>query len=116
MSVGKKLRRLRLDMKRTLKEQSEVFGVTLNSISRWEHDLAVPRKKTLKKMAAFYNVPLSWLLKDDDEESGYEYAGHIPHPEGAIDQKLHAMFDKLSDMDKYRVLGYIEHIFVEYMK
>jgi hypothetical protein len=50
-------------MKKTLKEESDIFNVSLNTIYRWEHDLNVPRKSVLSKIASYYDVPFSWLLQ-----------------------------------------------------
>jgi len=115
MSVGKKLRSLRHKMKKTLKEQSQIFGVSLNSIYRWEHDLAAPRKAVLTKMAVFYDVPLSWLIDDTATVDGYEHAGYIPQPESGVEQQWLSMFSKLSDINKYKAIGYVERLCVEGM-
>ena len=103
MSLGEKLRNLRLKTKKTLHEQSKILGVSMNSVYRWEHDLAVPRKSMLKKMADLYSVPLEWLLSESAAASLVS----------DIEQKLLGMFRKLSDNSRFKVLGYIEHMCVE---
>ena len=109
MNVGEKLRKLRLDKKETLEEESKNLGVSLNSIYRWEHGLSAPRKVTLKKIADFYGVSLEWLLQEDSTEDGRGRAGGVPCDE---DQLL-KMYRKLSEHDRYKVLGYIERMCVE---
>ena len=54
MTLGEKLRNLRLKGKKTLHEQSAMLGVSMNSVYRWEHDLAVPRKPMMKALAEHY--------------------------------------------------------------
>ena len=115
MTVGEKLRYLRLKTKKTLKEQSEIFGVSLNSIYRWEHDLTAPKKSTLRKISEHYDVPLVWLLKEDADEDIIERANTIFRPEDNIEQQLFKMFRKLSDNKKYQILGYMERVYVEDM-
>jgi len=114
MSVGERLRGLRLNMKKTLQEQSEVLNVSLNSVYRWEHDLTVPRKQVLKKLAAYYDVPYEWLTNGT---SGEEYSGKcdgcILNPDKNTEQKILKMLRKLSDNNKYKILGYIERMCVE---
>ena len=100
MSLGKKLKSLRLKENRTLKTQSELYGVTLNKLFRWEHDLAVPNKVELEKIAEFLGVPLSSLLQDTVEHDH-------------IDQQLFEMLNKLSENQKYKILGYIERVYIE---
>ena len=103
MSLGEKLRNLRLKGKLTLQEQSAILGVSMNSVYRWEHDLATPRKTMLKTMADHYSVPLDWLLSESAAASLVS----------DIEQKLLCMFRKLSDNSRFKVLGYVERMCVE---
>ena len=114
MSVGERLKSLRLNMKKTLQEQSEVLNVSLNSVYRWEHDLTVPRKPILRKIAAYYDVPYEWLLHGNSvEEYGGKCDGCILNPDRNTEQKILKMLRKLSDNSKYKILGYIERMCVE---
>jgi len=103
VSLGEKLKNLRLKTKKTLYEQSQLLGVSMNSVYRWEHDLAIPRKSMLKTMADYYAVPLDWLLSEGASASLVS----------DNEQKLLGMFRKLSDNNRYKVLGYVEHMCVE---
>jgi len=103
MSLGEKLRNLRLKTKKTLSEQSKMLKVSMNSVYRWEHDLAVPRKPMLRNMADFYGVPLDWLLTESASASLVS----------EVEQNLLGMFRKLPDNSRYKVLGYVERIYVE---
>jgi len=103
VSLGEKLRSLRLKGKKTLHEQSAILGVSMNSVYRWEHDLAVPRKSMLKTLADYYSVPLDWLLSESAAASLVS----------DIEQKLLCMFRKLSDNSRFKVLGYVERMCVE---
>jgi len=113
MTIGEKLKNLRVKMKKTLSEQSEIFGVSLNSVYRWEHDLVIPRKAVLKKMADFYGVSLGWLLSENEiEEAAYnDENGH--QSEDGIERQLLFMFRKLAENKKYKILGYVERMCVE---
>ena len=113
MKIGEKLKSLRLRMRKTLKEESEVLGVSLNSVYRWEHDLALPRKSMLKNIADYYKVDLEWLLQEDAAEENAEHAGEVFPFEYGPEQQLLKIFRKLSPNDQYKVLGYIERIYVE---
>jgi len=103
MSLGEKLKGLRMKTKKTLTEQSRILKVSMNSIYRWEHDLAVPRKPTLRIMADYYGVPLDWLLLDSASASLVS----------DIEQNLLGMFRKLPDNNRYKILGYVERMYVE---
>jgi len=112
MGIGEKLKKLRTGMKKTLKDESEIFDVSINTVYRWEHGLTAPRKSSLKKIAAYYNVSLEWLISDSEDES-LQYDGCILNPENNTEQLLLKMFRKLSENNKYKLLGYIERICVE---
>ncbi|MDR2571894.1 MAG: helix-turn-helix domain-containing protein [Oscillospiraceae bacterium] len=103
MSLGEKLRNLRLKTKKTLSEQSKLLKVSMNSVYRWEHDLTVPRKPMLKLMAEYYGVPIDWLLSDGSSASLVS----------EIELNLLGMFRKLSDNNRFKVLGYVERMYVE---
>jgi len=115
VSIGEKLRYLRIKTKRTLKEQSEIFGVSLNSVYRWEHDLTAPKKSTLRRISEYYEVPLEWLLREDADEDIIERATQAARPDDNIEQQFLKMFRKLSDNKKYQILGYMERVYVEDM-
>jgi len=103
MSLGEKLRNLRLKSRKTLHEQSRILNVSMNTVYRWEHDLAVPRKPILKVMADLYGVPLDWLLSESAAASLIS----------EVEQNLLSMFRKLPDQSRYKVLGYVERMCIE---
>ena len=103
MTLGEKLRSLRNRSRKSLQEQSKILGVSMNSIYRWEHDLAVPRKPVLQIMADLYCVPLEWLTSESATASLVN----------DIEQRLLIKFRKLIDSNRYMVLGYVERMCVE---
>ena len=109
-TLGERLKGLRMNSQKTLKEQGDIFGVSVNSVYRWEHDLAVPRKSSLERVVRFYEVSLEWLLTGDSAEGLGE--------NGSDDEEKHLlkMYRRLSGNDKYKILGYIERIYVENME
>ncbi|MCL2163194.1 MAG: helix-turn-helix domain-containing protein [Oscillospiraceae bacterium] len=114
MTIGETLKNMRLRNRRTLKEQSVILGVSVNSVYRWEHDLALPRKSALVKMAKSYGISVERLLQGSiaDADDGF---GEAKLGEDNIEQHLLSMFRKLSYPDKYRILGHVERICVEEM-
>jgi len=103
MSLGEKLRSLRLKTRKTLTEQSRILKVSMNSIYRWEHDLALPRKPMLRLMADYYGVPLDWLVAEGSSASLVS----------ETELNLLGMYRKLSDSSRYKILGYVERMYVE---
>jgi len=103
MTLGEKLRNLRLKSRLTLKEQSVALKVSMNSVYRWEHDMAVPRRPVLQLIADHYDVPIEWLLSQNS------YA----HLVSDVEQNLLGMFRQINDRNRYKVLGYVERMCVE---
>ena len=101
MSIGEKLKNLRLEMNKTLNEQSKALGVSINTIYRWENDITVPKKNNLVKLAEFYNKPIDRLFFGNAFEKPVQ-------TEAEIEQRLLETFRKLPVNNKYRVLGYID--------
>ncbi|MCL1858841.1 MAG: helix-turn-helix domain-containing protein [Oscillospiraceae bacterium] len=99
-SVGERLKKLRLSVKKTLDEESGIFNVSLNTVYRWEHDLCVPRKTALKKIAVFYNTSIEWILNgdiNDDIKYKNKCDTCILNPDRNIDREILIMLKKLSD-------------------
>jgi len=113
MNIGEKLKKLRVRMKKTLKEASTALNVSLNTVYRWEHGLSTPRKTVLKKAAGYYCVPLEYLLDEnlgEGEDRRFDFS--IDYEFG-VDRKILEMIENLPEHSKYRVLGYIECISAE---
>ena len=112
MSTGNRMYTLRCKKNMTLKEVSAELGVSLNSVYRWEHNLAMPRKETLNKMAELYQVPVKWLLYGVTVEEG----NSAPAQDEKFEQNLLRICRKLSENSRYKILGYAERIWVEDLK
>ena len=119
MTIGERLKSLRLNAKKTLQEQSEIFNVALNTVYRWEHNLVMPRKPVLKAIAAYYGVPLDWLTSGEIDKEPINCKNCINcvncllNPENNIERKILNILKKLPDNKKYKILGYIERMCIE---
>ena len=116
-SIGKRLKKLRLSIKKTLDEESRIFNVSLNTVYRWEHDLCIPRKSVLMKIADYYNVSYEWLLNGDRNEymigKRSKYDDFISDNEKNTEHIILNMIKKLSIRKKYKLIGYIELMCIE---
>ena len=108
MSIGDRLRSARHSKNMTLKDMGRLLGVSQNSVYRWEHDLVVPRKEALGRMAELFQVSVKWLLYGVDAEDRAPANGDNP-----FEHSLISICRRLSENSKYKVLGYAERIWVE---
>ncbi len=68
MTTGNKLAKLRKDAGYTQEELAEKLGVSRQSISKWESDMAYPETEKLIKIGELYNCSMDYLLKEEIEE------------------------------------------------
>jgi len=115
MNIGERLRVLRYSAKMTLLQQGKLFGVSANSVYRWEHNLNIPRLPVLKEISNYYNVPIEWLVGSQKDESltVSELHASEPHSDKTSEQQLVNLYRKLPDSSKHKALGYIERLYVE---
>ena len=62
IKIAENLQMLRKEKKITQEELAEVFGVTSQSISKWELGLSCPDITLLPKIAQFYEISIDELL------------------------------------------------------
>lgn len=66
--IGDKIRSLRLQHKMTQEQLADRFGVSYQSVSRWENGVTYPDIEFLPAIAKFFSVSLDYLLGQDDVE------------------------------------------------
>jgi len=100
LSLGEKLKILRWNTKKTLRENSIIFDVTMNTVHRWENDLVMPREPMLRRMADHYGVPLCWLLSETSSDALTKDA----------ERTLLDLFRNMPDNCRYKVMSYVERL------
>lgn len=68
MSLGDKLAKLRKDNNYTQEQLADILGVSRQSVSKWESDVAYPETDKLIKLGELYNCSMDYLLKDGVED------------------------------------------------
>ena len=110
MKFSTKLRNLRIQRGLTQMELAEKLGTGQSSITAWEQEKREPDFKTIKKIADYFEVPISSLLPSDDiEESYVNNIAESLHR----NPKLKTLFDRskfLSDSDLDAVLAVLAAI------
>ena len=75
MNCSEKLRNLRIQRGLTQMELANQLNTSQSSITSWENGRREPDFATLKKLAEFFNVPLSAVLPNDDNfDTDYIYS------------------------------------------
>ena len=68
MTFGEKLAKLRKEQNYTQEQLAEILGVSRQSISKWESDMAYPETDKLIKMGKLFDCSMDYLLKEDITE------------------------------------------------
>lgn len=106
-TLGKKLYKLRKEFRLTQDDVAKALGMNRTSFSKYETGMASPPLPVLRKLAAFYEVDLSYLIFDERTEI---ICLNDPQKE---DKKANLHFGELrqSEQDiimKYRLLPDVE--------
>ena len=65
MTFGEKLSKLRKEYNYTQEQLADILGVTRQSISKWESDIAYPETEKLVKMGKLFECSMDYLLNED---------------------------------------------------
>lgn len=71
MTLGQKIKKLRIEKDLTQKELAEQTHVTFQTVSKWEKDENEPDITTLKQLAKLFNCSIDTLLEETNEEKGF---------------------------------------------
>ncbi len=68
MTLGEKLSKLRKEQNYTQEQLAEILGVSRQSISKWESDIAYPETDKLIELGKIFDCSMDYLLKNDITE------------------------------------------------
>ena len=76
MTLGEKLSKLRKEYNYTQEQLAEILGVSQQSISKWESDIAYPETDKLIELGKLFDCSMDYLLKEDvTEKNGAQTSG-----------------------------------------
>lgn len=67
MTLGEKLTALRKANNYTQEQLADILGVSRQSVSKWESDVAYPETEKLVKLGELYDCSLDYLLKEGEQ-------------------------------------------------
>ena len=79
MTLGEKLSKLRKEYNYTQEQLADILGVSRQSVSKWESDIAYPETDKLIKIGKLFECSMDYLLNEDiTEKSGIKTDETIP--------------------------------------
>lgn len=70
MTLGEKIARQRKEMNYTQEQLADILGVSRQSISKWESDIAYPETDKLIELGKLFDCSMDYLLKEEVTEKG----------------------------------------------
>lgn len=89
MTLGEKITRQRKELNYTQEQLAEILGVSRQSISKWESDIAYPETEKLIKMGKLFDCSMDYLLKDEITEKSGNNSKALP-----VLEQLHTSIKK----------------------
>lgn len=68
MTLGDKLSKLRKEKNYTQEQFADILGVSRQSVSKWESDIAYPETEKLIRISELFDCSLDYLLKEKNEQ------------------------------------------------
>lgn len=76
MTLGEKIAKQRKELNYTQEQLADILGVSRQSVSKWESDIAYPETDKLIELGKLFDCSMDYLLKDDvTERSGMQTSG-----------------------------------------
>lgn len=68
MTLGEKISKQRKELNYTQEQIAEILGVSRQSISKWESDIAYPETEKLIELGKLFDCSMDYLLKEEITE------------------------------------------------
>ena len=78
MTLGEKIAKQRKELNYTQEQLADILGVSRQSISKWESDIAYPETDKLIELGKLFDCSMDYLLKEDVIEKNGAQASGLP--------------------------------------
>ena len=107
MSLGEKIREQRKQAGLSQEQLADILGVSRQSISKWESDIAYPETDKLIELGKLFDCSMDYLLKEDViEKNGAQASGFTEKVE-EISKKVMTEKNKGKAKKLLKIIGII---------
>ncbi len=107
MTLGEKIAKQRKELNYTQEQLADVLGVSRQSISKWESDIAYPETDKLIELGKLFDCSMDYLLKEDViEKNGAQASGFTEKVE-EISRKVMTDKNKGKAKNILKVIGIV---------
>ena len=114
MTLGEKIAKQRKELNYTQEQLADVLGVSRQSISKWESDIAYPETEKLIELGKLFECSMDYLLKDDVTEKTDTSVSESTFNEKVTEISKKVMTDKNKGKAKkiLKIIGIILAVFL----
>ena len=107
MTLGEKIARQRKELNYTQEQLADILGVSRQSISKWESDIAYPETDKLIELCKLFDCSMDYLLKEETtEKDGVQTLGFTEKVE-EISRKVMTKKNKGKAKKILKIIGII---------
>lgn len=113
MSIGQRIKELRVSKKLSQKELAEKLGVSRGNVGDWESEKSKPGADALLALSRFFGVTADWLLSGEEQPRNARISVHAigddftPH-----EVEFLAKVRQLSKENRIKVEGIVEGLLI----
>ena len=114
MTLGEKISKLRKDYNYTQEQLADILGVSRQSISKWESDIAYPETEKLIELGKIFECSMDYLLKDEVAEKTGDSVSESYFTEKVTEISKKVLTDKNKGKAKkiLKIIGIILAVFL----
>ena len=114
MTLGEKLSKLRKEYNYTQEQLADILGVSRQSISKWESDIAYPATEKLIELGKIFECSMDYLLKDEVAEKTGDSVSESYFTEKVTEISKKVLTDKNKGKAKkiLKIIGIILAVFL----
>ena len=114
MTLGEKLSKLRKEYNYTQEQLADILGVSRQSISKWESDIAYPETEKLIELGKIFECSMDYLLKDEVAEKTGDSVSESYFTEKVTEISKKVLTDKNNGKAKkiLKIIGIILAVFL----
>lgn len=86
LNIGQTIRKQRIEKELTQEELASIFGVSYQTVSRWENGTCYPDMELLPSIAEFFKITVDKLIGADKDAEQKEVKGYLDRFQGAVSQ------------------------------
>lgn len=107
MTLGEKISKQRKKLNYTQEQLAEILGVSRQSISKWESDIAYPETDKLIELGKLFDCSMDYLLKEEITEENSVQTSNLIDKVEEISRKVMTNKNKDNAKKILKIIGII---------